>query len=105
MGRFEPGNTIGRRWQPGQSGNPTGRPRIKLLREAARRLLNSADEHGRDKAELVAEHIYERAMSRDRGSLEWMRLLIEIVDGKAGHHDDEQCRDQAAEQTAEPPMT
>ena len=28
-GRFLPGNTIGKRWESGQSGNPDGRPNIK----------------------------------------------------------------------------
>jgi len=85
--RFEQGNQFGRRWQPGQSGNPAGRPRIKPLRDAARRLLTSADGADRDKAEAVVLRIYDMAMSRERGSLGWMKLLIAITDGN--HHDDD----------------
>lgn len=88
MARFQPGNQIGRRWQPGQSGNPRGRPRIKPLREASRRLLTIADTDGRDKVEKVIEHIYAMAMSRERGAIHWVKLLIAITDGKADDDDD-----------------
>lgn len=90
MPKFEKGNQVGRRFRPGQSGNPRGRPRIKPLREAARRLLNSADDDGRDKAELAIEAIYARAMSREKGSLHWMKLLIAIAEGKPAYVDDDE---------------
>lgn len=38
-GQFKPGNTIGGRWKPGQSGNPGGRPKSKPFKEALERQL------------------------------------------------------------------
>jgi hypothetical protein len=88
--KFEKGNQIGRRWQPGQSGNPKGRPRIKELREAAKRLMQSAAEDGSTKAESVILRIYENVMSnKPSDAVHWARLLVEITDGKPGRDDDD----------------
>lgn len=81
MARFEPGNQIGRRWKPGQSGNPKGRPRIKPIRDALRKLLNGEVLGGRTAAELLAAHAFERAMARERDSLAWMRFIRETTEG------------------------
>ena len=49
---FQPGHSFGRRWQPGQSGNPGGRPRVppKRSRLAHRRLAPGRAARRRDPA-------------------------------------------------------
>jgi hypothetical protein len=81
MARFEPGNQIGRRWKPGQSGNPRGRPRVKPIRHALRELLNGTAADGRNYAELLVAHAFERAMARERDSLAWMRFIRDTTEG------------------------
>ena len=41
--RFEQGNQFGRRWQPGQSGNPRGRPPRKAAVEAMFDLIDETN--------------------------------------------------------------
>jgi len=88
--KFEPGNKHGRRWQPGQSGNPAGRPRVKELREAAKRLMLSASEDGVTKAESIVLRIYENVMlNKPSNAIHWARLMIEITDGNPCRDDDD----------------
>ncbi|HEX7176891.1 MAG TPA: DUF5681 domain-containing protein [Pyrinomonadaceae bacterium] len=46
-GKFAEGNKLGRRFRPGQSGNPKGRPKSITLSEAYRKLLAQVDERPR----------------------------------------------------------
>lgn len=63
-GRFKRGNVLGHRFKPGESGNPGGRPKIKLMPEAARAVLASeipGDRHHRTFAEGIAIALATRA--------------------------------------------
>jgi hypothetical protein len=74
------------RFQPGQSGNPAGRPpgsksiagRLKDLLERAE-ISGKPIEGGKQVADLVADVIVERAL---KGDFRFMDLLVERVDGK-----------------------
>lgn len=81
MPKFEKGNQAGRRFRPGQSGNPAGRPKLKPIRAAMRELLDVETADGRTAAELLARHAFERAMSRGRDSLAWMIFIRGTVEG------------------------
>ena len=81
-GKFAGGNTLGRRFQPGQSGNPKGRPKSITLSEAYRRELARVDPNdpeGRTYAEILAERMRERASSGDVAAL---REMADRTEGK-----------------------
>lgn len=69
---------IGRPFQPGQSGNPAGRPKSKPFREAIQRAL---DEAGNDKDALqaVATALVGKAMM---GDVPAIKELADRMDGK-----------------------
>jgi hypothetical protein len=69
---------IGRPFQPGQSGNPNGRPKSKPFREAIQRAL---DEAGSDKDALqaVATALVGKAMM---GDVPAIKELADRMDGK-----------------------
>lgn len=69
---------IGRPFQPGQSGNPAGRPKSKPFREALDRALKAA---GDDKASLeaVASALVGKAMM---GDVPAIKELADRMDGK-----------------------
>lgn len=82
-GKFAAGNHYGRTFQPGQSGNPKGRPKSITLSEAYRKMLaevDETDEHKRTRAEVLAEQMYTKAKS---GDVSAFREIADRVEGKA----------------------
>jgi hypothetical protein len=70
------------RWKPGQSGNPSGRPRTALLSQAVREKLGDLvpdDPQGRTFAQKIADSLIERAA---RGDPESFRALGDRAEGK-----------------------
>ncbi len=70
-------------FQPGQSGNPSGRPKSKVLSDAYRRELEKVDltdERGRTFAEILAERAVAKAASGDVAAL---REIADRTEGKA----------------------
>lgn len=69
---------VGRPFQPGQSGNPSGRPKSKPFRDAIQRAL---DEAGSDKDALqaVATALVGKAMM---GDVPAIKELADRMDGK-----------------------
>lgn len=69
---------VGRPFQPGQSGNPNGRPKSKPFKDALERALKAA---GDDKSaiELVATALVEKARS---GDVPAIKELADRIDGK-----------------------
>ncbi len=70
-------------FQPGQSGNPKGRPKSITLSEAYRKMLAAMDEtdpQGRTRAEVLAEQMYSKAKTGDVGAL---KEIADRVEGKA----------------------
>jgi Family of unknown function (DUF5681) len=71
------------RWKKGQSGNPSGRPKSKMLSDAYRNKLEEPvpnDPEGRTWAELIAE-----AQVRDavRGNVQAAREIADRTEGRA----------------------
>jgi hypothetical protein len=71
------------RWKKGQSGNPSGRPKSKILSDAYRSKLKEPvpkDPEGRTWAELIAE-----AQVRDavRGNVQAAREIADRTEGRA----------------------
>lgn len=69
------------RFQPGQSGNPGGRPKMAPLSNACRELLASPvpdDSQGRTYAQAIAEALGKRALSGD------IRAAQELADRAEG---------------------
>jgi hypothetical protein len=70
-------------FQPGQSGNPKGRPKSITLSEAYRKMLaqvDESDEQKRTRAEVLAEQMYVKAKAGDVPAL---REIADRVEGKA----------------------
>ena len=63
-------------WRPGQSGNPGGRPKKKLIDDALEELLSANDS---ELAVLIAHKLLAKAK---RGELKAIQLIAERVEGK-----------------------
>jgi len=70
--------TIGKPFQPGQSGNPGGRPKTKPFRDALKRVL---DEAGKDdeRLRLIAEALLGKAAT---GDVQAIKEIADRLDGK-----------------------
>ncbi len=81
-GTFAPGNRIGNRFQKGETGNPTGRPRATLLSEALRaqlaETLPAANEY--TVAEAVARSLIREAL---KGDVSAAREIADRTEGRA----------------------
>ncbi len=84
-GRFRKGNPIGKatRFPPGVSGNPGGRPKLKVVSEAARALLASTvpgDKYGRTFAEAIVLALGLQAVE---GNISAASELTDRAEGRA----------------------
>lgn len=79
-GKFAGGNTVGNRWQKGQSGNPAGRPKSALLSDALRKQLAETDKDGKSVAEKVAAALIQKAKG---GDVQAIREVFDRAEGKA----------------------
>ena len=71
------------RWKKGQSGNPSGRPKSKMLSDAYRNKLEEPvpnDPEGRTWAELIAEAQIRYAV---RGNVQAAREIADRTEGRA----------------------
>ena len=76
-GQFAKGNTLGNRWEKGESGNPNGR------RNAYTDLIKkfSFTKHGeKERREVVVSKLFQLA---ERGDLRAIQFIIERLEGKA----------------------
>jgi hypothetical protein len=66
-GKFAPGNSIGKKFPSGSSGNPSGRPRLTKLTESLREQLSeiSPDADEQSIAEQIAKTLIRLALSGD----------------------------------------
>ena len=67
-------------WKPGQSGNPGGRPKTRLIDEALEELLLSNDS---ELALAIAKRLLARAK---KGELRAIQLVAERVQGRPKRH-------------------
>ncbi len=67
-------------WKPGQSGNPGGRPKTKLITQAYQELLMEIDpKTGKTKATLIAEKTLKEAL---KGNLAAVKEATDRTEGK-----------------------
>ncbi len=80
-GKFATGNSIGKKFPPGTSGNPSGRPRLTKLTEALREQLSeiSPDADEQTIAEQIAETLIRLALS---GDVQAIREIADRTEGK-----------------------
>jgi hypothetical protein len=80
-GKFAPGNKIGNRFQKGESGNPSGRPKLTRLTDALRQQLaeTSPDAPESTVAETIARALIREAVS---GNVQAIRELGDRTEGK-----------------------
>jgi len=76
-GRFLPGHSIGKRWKPGETGNPNGRR--GALRDLLNHLLDSPFNDEYTRRETLALALYEQALL---GNCTAMRELLDRAEGK-----------------------
>ena len=68
------------KWQPGQSGNPSGRPSRKFLTESLEKLLRETDKKtGKPNYELVMKALMAAAR---KGNVKALNLVLERMEGK-----------------------
>jgi hypothetical protein len=81
-GKFATGNTIGKKFPPGSSGNPNGRPKLTRLSEALRQQL-SEEMPGAD-GETIAEEVA-RALIREAliGNIAAIKEVFDRAEGKS----------------------
>lgn len=78
-----PGGVTGKGWKPGQSGNPGGRPKSKLLSEAYKAILETEITRGKDKGKTVAEAIAGVMATESRnGKVNAAAEIADRVEGK-----------------------
>lgn len=74
-----PGGVTGKGFTPGQSGNPSGRPKKRLIDEVLKELLLTEDSKV---AEAIAQVLLGKAK---RGDLRAIQLVVERVQGRPKH--------------------
>lgn len=69
-------------WKPGQSGNPSGRPKRKPITDALLAELDRAVRGGGTNAEKAAKHLVSLMFNKDpRVALEASKLVLAYVEG------------------------
>lgn len=71
--------TIGKPFQPGQSGNPGGRPKTKPFRDALKRVLEEAGKDD-ERLRLIAEALLGKAAT---GDVQAIKEMADRLDGKS----------------------
>ena len=78
-GTFAEGNSLGKRWQSGQSGNLKGRPKDALLTKEIRAQLNDVRDDGKTNAQAIAESMISRAI---KGDVRAADLIFNRIEGR-----------------------
>jgi hypothetical protein len=80
-GKFAPGNSNGKKFPPGSSGNPSGRPRLTKLTESLREQLAEAMPNAPERtvAEAIARTLIREAIS---GNVQAAREIADRTEGK-----------------------
>jgi len=76
-GRFLPGNQMGNRWKPGETGNPNGRR--GAIRDLLNNLLDSPFNEDYTRREVLSLSLFEQAML---GNIAAIRELLDRAEGK-----------------------
>ncbi len=79
--KFPPGNKIGNRFKPGETGNKNGRPKITKLTEALREQLAEINPDAPE--ETIAEQIARALISEAKiGNVQAIREIADRTEGK-----------------------
>jgi len=80
-GKFPPGNKIGNRFKKGETGNPSGRPKLTRLSEALREQLAEAMPNAPERtvAEAIARALIREAIS---GNVQAIREIADRCEGR-----------------------
>src|SRR5262249_28738519 len=78
-GRFAPGNKLGKRYKPGESGNPNGRPKRTRLTEALLAQLEQTAPNEDTVAECIARALILEAL---KGNVQAIREIGDRTEGK-----------------------
>lgn len=79
---FQKGNQLGRKFKPGESGNPLGRPKGESLVAILRQVLAERDPRtGLTNGEMIVRALIKRAR---RGNIEAFRAIADRVEGRPG---------------------
>jgi len=81
-------------FQPGESGNPGGRPRTAVVRRVLLELLTDSDGEPSPELRALAKAVYELAVGKSkRGNVRAFEAIRDTVDGRPGPAEDvEQAR-------------
>jgi hypothetical protein len=80
-GKFAPGNSLGKKFPPGTSGNSAGRPRLTKLTDSLRQQLAEANPHAPEEtiAEAIAETLISMALA---GDVQAIKEVFDRCEGK-----------------------
>ncbi len=80
-GKFAHGNKLGKQFQPGESGNSAGRPRLTKLTESLRRLIAETNPRAHEEtiAETIAQTLVKMALA---GDLQAIKEVFDRAEGK-----------------------
>jgi hypothetical protein len=78
-GTFAEGNSLGKKWEKGISGNLKGRPKEAILTREIRAQLNDVRADGKTNAQAIVESMIERAV---KGDVRAADLIFNRVEGR-----------------------
>jgi hypothetical protein len=80
--KFQPGNKLGNRFKPGETGNPNGRPKRTALTDSLRAQLQEEmpNADGKTIADALARKLLSLALG---GDLQAISLVFDRTEGKA----------------------
>lgn len=71
------------RFKPGQSGNPSGKPKTKHITDILGKLLDAEASEGKTNAEAIAEELIKLVKdAKQRGYAPMLKELLDRVEGK-----------------------
>jgi hypothetical protein len=73
------GGITGKGFKPGQSGNPSGRPKTKKIIETLKELSNQPYNESKTKLEHICDQVIEKACG---GDISMIKLFFERLEGK-----------------------
>ena len=73
------GGITGKGFKPGQSGNPSGRPKTKKIIETLKEISNQPYNESKTKLEQICQQVIDKALN---GDISMIKLFFERLEGK-----------------------
>lgn len=73
------GGITGKGFKPGQSGNPSGRPKTKKIIETLKEISKEPYKNSESKLEYICNLVIDNAL---KGDISWVKLYFERLEGK-----------------------